>query len=76
MLSENVISEKAISDHIRRGVLVPDQKSRFLRSPTLMGTNNLNENGPNPCFFFTKNMVRVNLTPHRCLMAAKIPRRL
>ena len=52
MLSENVISEKAFSDHVIRGVLVPDQKSRFLRPPTLMGTKNLNENGPNPCVFF------------------------
>ena len=26
-----------------------------------MGTKNLNENGPNPFFFGTKNMVRVNL---------------
>ena len=32
MLSENVISEKAFSDHIRSGFLVPDQKSRFLIS--------------------------------------------
>ena len=52
MLSENVISEKAFSDHVRRGVLVPDQKSRFLRPPTLMGTKNLNENGPNARVFF------------------------
>ena len=31
--------------------------------PTLKGTKNLNENGPNPFFnyFGTKNMVRVNL---------------
>ena len=31
-LSENVISEKAISDHIRSRFVVPDQKSRFLIS--------------------------------------------
>ena len=32
MLSENVVSEKAFSDHIRSRFLVPDQKSRFLIS--------------------------------------------
>ena len=32
MLSENVISEKAFSDHIRSGFLVLYQKSRFLMS--------------------------------------------
>ena len=30
MLSENVISEKTFSNHIRSGVLVPNQKSRFI----------------------------------------------
>ena len=30
MLSEEVISEKAFSDHIRSGFSVPNQKSRFL----------------------------------------------
>ena len=33
MLSENVISGKAFSDHIRSGFLVPDHKSRFLMIP-------------------------------------------
>ena len=32
MLSENVMSEKAFSDHPRSGFLVPHQKSRFLIS--------------------------------------------
>ena len=32
MLSENVILEKAFSDNVRSGFLVPYQKSRFLIS--------------------------------------------
>ena len=32
MLSENVLSEKAFSDHIRSEFLVPYEKSRFLIS--------------------------------------------
>ena len=32
MLSANVISEKAFSDHIKRGFLVPYPKSHFLIS--------------------------------------------
>ena len=57
---ENVLLEKAFSDSIRSGFLVPFQKSRFLitfsnsiRSglrPTLMHTKNVYENGPNPFF--------------------------
>ena len=39
MLSENVISEKAFSDHVRRGVLVPDQKKSFSEAADSYGNS-------------------------------------
>ena len=46
---------------VRRHIRIVESCTFDLR-PTLMGTKNLNENGPNPFFLFgTKNMVRAKL---------------